>query len=398
MLTYKYKAITKKGAEVEGFIEAFDEYEAINKIKESYDVVTIISEVRMGKGNEVSGKINEKALAILCSQLSIIVGAGLPVLRAVEMIAAQTENKKLKTIMEGVAKDVAAGVGLAKSFQTKGPGLPITFVETIRSGEESGTLEHSFNRLYDYFDKTAKMKGKVKNAMVYPTFTMIVAIIVIVIIMVKAVPVFTSSFGELGVELPLPTRMLVGISNFFVHYWFALVGVIAFALVAYKLYEKQKENRLKLERLKLRIPLFGKLAFLKQASQFAATMSTLLGAGLPVVEAVSITGKVIDNEYIGSQVLETVSMLEEGKRLGDSLHTRTELPQLLVEMTAVGEETGSLEATLDTIGKFYDSEIDTATSRMVTLLEPIIICVLAVIVLFILVSVYAPMFSLYGGI
>ncbi len=398
MLTYKYKAVSKKGAEIEGYIEAFNEYEAINKIKESCDIVTSISEVRMGKGIEVTGKINEKALAILCSQLSIIVGAGLPVLRAVEMIAAQTENKKLKTIMEGVSKDVASGGSLAKSFETKGPGLPITFVETIRSGEESGTLEHSFNRLHDYYDKTAKMKGKVKNAMVYPTFTMIVAIAVIVIIMVKAVPVFTSSFGEMGVELPLPTRMLIGISNFFVEYWLALVAVIAFALVIYKLYEKRKENRLKLERLKLRIPLFGKLAALKQASQFAATMSTLLGAGLPVVEAVSITGKVIDNEYIGNQVLETVSMLEEGKRLGDSLHTRTELPQLLVEMTAVGEETGSLETTLDTIGDFYDNEIDTATSRMVTLLEPIIICVLAVIVLFILISVYAPMFSLYGGI
>ena len=398
MLTYKYKAVSKKGAEIEGFIEAFSEYEAINKIKENHDIVTSISEVKMGKGNAVTGKINEKALAILCSQLSVIVGAGLPILRAVEMIAAQTENKKLKAIMEGVSKDVASGVSLAKSFQTKGPSLPITFIETIRSGEESGTLEHSFRRLHDYFDKTAKMKGKVKNAMVYPGFTMIVAVLVIIIIMVKAVPVFTSSFAELGVDLPLPTKMLIGLSNFFVHYWFALVAFIALFLVVYKLYEKKEDNRLKLEHFKLKIPIFGKLAMLKQASQFAATMSTLIGAGLPVVEAVSITGKVMDNKYIGTQVKGTVSMLEEGKRLGDSLHNRTELPQLLVEMTAVGEETGSLESTLDTIGEFYDSEIDTQTSRMVTLLEPIIICVLAVVVLFILVSVYAPMFSLYGGI
>ncbi len=196
----------------------------------------------------------------------------------------------------------------------------------------------------------------------------------------------------------MPTKMLIGLSNFFVHYWFALVALIALFLVVYKLYEKKEDNRLKLENFKLKIPIFGKLAMLKQASQFAATMSTLIGAGLPVVEAVSITGKVMDNKYIGTQVKGTVSMLEEGKRLGDSLHNRTELPQLLVEMTAVGEETGSLESTLDTIGEFYDSEIDTQTSRMVTLLEPIIICVLAVVVLFILVSVYAPMFSLYGGI
>ncbi len=398
MLTYRYKAISKKGAEVEGFVEAYDEYEAVKKIKESCEVVTSIYEVKFGKGNIVTGKVNEKALAILCSQLSIIVGAGLPIMRAVEMIAAQTENKKLKIIMDAVSKELSAGVSLAKSFQSKGPGLPITFIETIRSGEESGTLEHSFRRLHDYFDKSSKMKGKVKNAMVYPTFTMVVAVIVIIIIMVKAVPVFVSSFGEMGIELPLPTRMLIGMSDFFIHYWFALVAAIALGITIYKLFDKREASHLKLERFKLRIPVFGNLAALKQASQFAATMSTLLEAGLSVVGAVSITGRVMDNDYIGSQVLATAAMLEEGKRLGDSLHNRTELPQLLVEMTAVGEETGSLETTLDTIGEFYDNEIDIQSSRMVTLLEPIIICVLAVVVMFILISVYAPMFSLYGGI
>ncbi|MDD4844006.1 MAG: type II secretion system F family protein [Anaerotignum sp.] len=398
MLTYRYKAISKKGAEVEGFVEAYDEYEAVKKIKESCEVVKSIYEVKFGKGNIVTGKINEKALSILCSQLSIIVGAGLPIMRAVEMIAAQTENKKLKIIMDAVAKELSAGMSLAKSFQSKGPGLPITFIETIRSGEESGTLEHSFRRLHDYFDKSSRMKGKVKNAMVYPTFTMIVAVVVIIIIMVKAVPVFVSSFGEMGIELPLPTRMLIGMSDFFINYWFALVAAIAFGITVYKVFDKRETSHLKLERFKLRIPVFGNLAALKQASQFAATMSTLLEAGLSVVEAVSITGRVMDNDYIGSQVLATAAMLEEGKRLGDSLHNRTELPQLLVEMTAVGEETGSLETTLDTIGEFYDNEIDIQSSRMVTLLEPIIICVLAVVVMFILISVYAPMFSLYGGI
>jgi type IV pilus assembly protein PilC len=227
---------------------------------------------------------------------------------------------------------------------------------------------------------------------------MIVAVVVIIIIMVKAVPVFVSSFAEMGIELPLPTRMLIGMSDFFINYWFALVAAIALGITIYKLFDKRETSHLKLERFKLRIPVFGNLAALKQASQFAATMSTLLEAGLSVVEAVSITGRVMDNDYIGSQVLATAAMLEEGKRLGDSLHNRTELPQLLVEMTAVGEETGSLETTLDTIGKFYDNEIDIQSSRMVTLLEPIIICVLAVVVMFILISVYAPMFSLYGGI
>lgn len=397
MATYKYKAISKSHVDVEGIIEASNEYEAVNLIKGSCDVVINISEVRIGKSSAALGKIKEADLAILCSQLSVIVGAGLPILRAVEIISDQTENKKLKDIMVEVSKDVSAGIGLADSFQEKGPNLPITFVETIRSGEESGTLEQSFRRLEEYYDKSAKMKNKVKSAMVYPVFTIIVAILVIVVIMVKAVPVFTESFGELGVELPMPTLILIAISNFFVQYWLAMVAFVALGMVVYKFYEKRRANKLKIEKFKLKIPVFGKLALLKQASQFASTMSTLLAAGLSVVQAVSITGKVMDNEYIGTQVKAVVPLLEEGRRLGVSLHNKTELPRLLVEMTAVGEETGAIEDTLNTISKFYDGEIDIQTSRMVTLIEPVIIFFLASIVLFILLAVYAPMFSLYGS-
>lgn len=397
LLTYKYKALSKKGAEIEGVVEAFDEFEAINKIKESYGVVTSISPVKLGHKKVVSGKISEKALAILCSQLSIIIGAGLPILRAVEMIAAQTENKRLKSIMEAATTDVAAGLSLAKSLQGKGEELPVTFIETIRSGEESGTLEHSLNHLQAYYNKSAKMKSKVKNAMIYPVFTLLVAFVVVIIIMVKAVPVFTNSFAEMGTDLPLPTRALIATSEFFAKYWIVLAAIAALAVVVFKLLDKQEESHLKIEKSRLRIPMFGKLERLKLASQFAATMATLLGAGLSVVEAVNITGRVMDNDYLGGQVHSTVAMLEEGRRLGDSLHSNTELPQLLVEMTAVGEETGALEATLDTIGKFYDNEIDIISSRMITLLEPIIICILAFVVLFILSAVYAPMFSLYSG-
>ena len=401
MLTFKYSAISLDGAKVSGIVEAIDRYDAVAKIKENCSRVTGITEVRSGKREQTvlfQGKVKEKSLAVMCSQFSIILSAGLPIVRAVELIAGQTSDKQLKKILLSVAKDVGAGFSLAKSFADEGEGqLPLTFIETVRSGEQSGTLDQSFRRLHSYYDKSYKMKGKVKGAMVYPAFTLVVAAIVVVIIMVKAVPAFTNSFASSGAKMPGVTLALMAISAFFTRYWLLLTAAIAALLLCYKLYAKQGSGRLKTARLKLRMPVFGKLNTMKGASQFANTMCTLLSAGLSVVDAVSITGKVMDNFYLSTQVLEVVPQLEEGRQLGASLRQCPYLPDMLVEMTGVGEETGSLESTLEVVGVYYDNETEMASARMMALLEPVIICVLAVVVCFLLLSVYLPMFSLYDS-
>jgi type IV pilus assembly protein PilC len=381
-------------------VEAFDEYAAVSKIKETCSVVTKITEVQ-GRTRErkdlTLGKISEKSLSIMCSQFAIILGAGLPIVRAVELIADQTTDKALKKILKQAAGDVAAGFGLAQSFENKGKNLPTTLIETVRSGEESGTLDVSFKRLHTYYDKSSKTKGKIKSAMVYPVFTMVVAVVVVIIIMVVAVPAFTSSFTSMGIEMPGVTKALIAMSEFFTRFWAILAIIIAGGILAWKLWGRTEGGRLYQDRYRLKVPLLGKLANLRTAGEFANTMSTLLAAGLPMVKAVHVTTKILGNYYIATEIGRQLPRLEEGKTLGSCLHAAGVLPELLVEMTGVGEETGTMESTLDVIGAYYDNEAEVASARALSLMEPIIICFLAAIVCFILLAVYMPMFSLYGG-
>lgn len=400
MLTYQYRAISKDGAKVRGVIEAFDEYDAVTRIKETCSVVTKITRVEeraKPKSELFTQKISEKALTVMCSQFSIILSSGLPVVRAVELIANQTSDKALKKILNQVAGDVSGGFGLAQSFESKGKILPSTFIETVRSGEMSGTLDTAFKRLEQYYDKASKTKAKVKNAMVYPVFTIVVAIVVVIIIMVVAVPTFTSSFASMGSDLPLPTKMLIEISDFFSKYILLMAGGIAAVIIGLKLYGQREKGRLLFAKVRLGIPVLGKITVMKSASQFANTMSTLLSSGLSIIKAVEVTGKVMDNYYLGKEILLQVPQLEEGKPLGASLRKCRYLPDLLVEMAGVGEETGTLESTLNVVGAYYDNETELASNKALTMLEPVIICFLAVVVCFILLSVYAPMFSMYGG-
>ena len=401
MQTFKYTAISKDGATVNGVVEAFDEYAAVAKIKETCTLVTKITEVKETKRQAkplFEPRVKEKELAIVCSQFAIILNAGMPIVHAVELIAEQTDSKQMKKLLTAVAADVSEGIGLAHSFETQEVELPVTFIETVRAGEESGTLPQAFQRLHAYFDRSAKLKGKIQAAMTYPLFTIVVAILVVAVIMIKAVPTFVSSFASMGTTLPLPTRILIAMSNFFVHWWWLVALVIVAALIAWQLWGHTEDGRLKQHSFKLKIPVLGKLNLMRAASQYASTMTTLLSAGISIQQAVSVTAKVLDNAYVGRQLSDQLPRLEEGKPLSECLKSCPSIPPMLVDMTGVGEETGTMESTLEVIAEYYNSETELRSQKAVSLLEPIIICLLAVVVVLILLAVYLPMFTLYGGI
>lgn len=401
MQTFKYTALSRDGTKVSGQVDAFDEYAAAAEIRQEYPTLVSLKPVSTeakGLAALFRPKISEKALAVMCSQFAIILSSGLSVMRAVELIAGQTDDKNLKKILLDAAADVAAGFSLARSLENKGRGsLPVTLIETIRAGEESGTLDTSFARLQAFYDKSHKTKSKVKSAMAYPIFTLVAAIVVIIIIMVKAVPTFVKSFTEMNVTLPGPTRLLIGMSNFFVNYWFVLAIAAVVLVLAWKLWGRTAEGRLTQHRMKLRPPILGKLALMKSAAQFANTMTTMLAAGIPVVRALDITGRVLDNRFLGHIMTQQIPQMEAGHTLAECMANTGYMPELLVEMTHVGEQTGSLESTLQVIGAYYDNETENLSQKALSLLEPAIICLLAVVVCFVLLSVYLPMFSLYGS-
>ncbi len=402
MSVFKYKAISKDGVKVNGVVEAYDKIEAVNRIKETCSIVTSVSEVRRMALDDIQltgpQQIKDKSLALLCSQFAIILKTGLPLIRAVKLIEEQVGDKQLKALLGKVAEDVAAGYGLAQSFESKGGDqLPPAFIETVRAGEESGTLEVSFEKLQKYHENADKVKGKVKSAMSYPAFLMVLAVIVIAIIMIFTMPTFTGMFESLDVEMPGLTKGIIAVSDFFAEKWLLVLMIVAALIVGVKLYAGTESGSMLFATLALKLPAIGPMNRMKCASQFSNTMSTLLTAGIPLVWAVSITAKVLDNVYLSHRLSLLSPQLEEGRSLGDLMRGEEDFPAMLCEMTAMGESTGSLEETLSTIGEYYDEETQVASDKALAMLQPAITVFMGVVIGIIVIGLYLPMFSMYSG-
>ncbi len=401
MTTYQYKGISPDGAKVSGVIKAYDEYEAVARLRERCAVVTRIAAVpeTKGAGRELGGlKPRDKELAILCSQFAIILSSGLPIVRCVEMVAAQTRSKALQKTLYKVAEDVSGGYPLAQSFENSGAVFPVTFLETIHAGEQAGTLETCFERLHTYYDKRAKTHAKIVSALTYPALVVVVAVVVFIIIMVVAVPAFMEAFTEFDTELPGITKAMMETSDFLTGFWwvFLLAGLLIWAV---QLLRKRTEaGRKSIAEGKLRRSPFRKLHRANAAAQFANTMSTMLSSGLPITKALEVTAGVVTNYAMGLGIRRVREGVEQGRSMAAGMAQDPVFPPMLTEMTGVGERSGNLEKTLDVVGAYFDNEATVFTERFLSLLEPVITIFLAILTVVLLLAVYMPMFSLYGSI
>lgn len=365
MTTYKYKGVSPDGARVSGVIKAYDEFEAVSQLRETCSVVTKIEAVPEQKEGGVSfgsHRIKDKELAILCSQFAIILTSGLPIDRCVEMVAAQARSREIQRVLEHVAEDVSGGYSLAQSFTNAGTAFPVTFVETIRAGEQSGTLELCFDRLHKYYDKSAKTHAK------------------------------------LGSDLPPITRGLIAVSNFFLHYWWIFVLMILAFCIVRLLLRRSDQGRMFLAAGKLKRSPLKRLHQISASAQFASTMATMLAAGLPVTRSLEVTAGVISNYLFSDSVRRVRQGVEQGRDLAGCMAADPTFPRLLTEMTGVGERSGNMEQTLTVIGDYFDNEVSVTTQRLLSLMEPVITIALAVITVILLLAVYLPMFTMYGSI
>ena len=242
-----------------------------------------------------------------------------------------------------------------------------------------------------------KLKGKVRGAMIYPTFVILLAIAVVIVLMVKVVPTFTAVFAEQGAELPAITRSLIAISDFFRNQWLIILIILAALFIIYKLYSGTEDGKMKIAKLAQKLPVLGEISVLNSASQFANTMAMMLGAGLPITKAVSITARTMSNYYVSTEVGKIASDLEIGQTLGRSLRDAGCLPDILVDMAAVGEESGELESTLAMTAEYYDSELEAATAAALAKLEPATLIFMGVVAGYIVIAIYVAMFSMYNG-
>ena len=393
--------MSHSGQKVSGVIEAFNEMDAVDRIKQNHSMIIKMTPVKEKSllNMEIGGnKLNNKAFIVMCSQFAIILGAGIPIARTCHLIADKTTDKPLKRMLMHVAEDVEAGRSIAASFAERGDKLlPATFVETIAAGEQSGNLDKAFQTVHEHFDKQAKMAARVKSALAYPMFVLVIAVVVVIVLMVKVVPTFLAIFDSYDAQLPVPTLILIAISDFFVKYWMVLVAVIAAVAIFYKVYGNTEEGRMNLAKWALKVPILGNIQSLNAASEFANTLATMLASGLPMTRAISITAKTMSNYYMSTEVGKLAVKLEEGHALGASMREANFMPDILVDMVSVGEETGEMEQTLKTIATYYDSELDMAINSALEKLEPALLVGLAGIAGFIVIAIYMAMFGIYGA-
>ncbi|MBQ1411299.1 MAG: type II secretion system F family protein [Oscillospiraceae bacterium] len=383
-------------------VDAYNEVDAMERIKRTCSYVEKLTPLGADKKSilnfEIGGnKLNAKAFSIMCSQFSIILNAGIPVARACHLVADKIGDRVLHRILSQVADDVEGGRSLSASFADRGGDLfPATFVETVRAGEETGSVDKSFDTMHEHFDKVMKLKKKLRGAMAYPLFVLVIAVIVVIVLMVKVVPTFTAMFEDLGGELPGITKLLIAISNFFRDYILLIIAIGSLLYFAFRIYKNTEKGKLKVAEITRELPLAGNISQLSSASQFASTMGTMLGAGLPMVRSLSITARTLSNYYVSKQVGKIAVKVEEGRSVGASLKEAGVMPDLLVDMITVGENTGEMEQTLKTISNYFDVELDGAIAAAVAKLEPAIMVGLAGIAGFVVVAIYMSMFSMYS--
>jgi type IV pilus assembly protein PilC len=323
-----------------------------------------------------------------------MINAGLPLVQCLEILSKQTEKAGFKKIISEVMHDVETGSTLAESLAKHKQVFDQLFVNMVESGEAGGILDDILMRLATYIEKAEALKRKVKSAMMYPTVVMVVAVGACTFMLLFIIPTFAKMFTDFGSTLPLPTRIVLGMSNVLRDYWWALGGTVLGVVVGLKAYYRTDGGRLVMDRLQLKVPILGDVVKKAAIARFTRTLGTLIKSGVPILTGLEITARTAGNKVISEAVMKTRASIREGETLATPLRQCEVFPAMVVQMIAVGEETGALDEMLKKIADFYDDEVDTAVDTLTSVIEPVMIVVMGVMVGGMVVAMYLPMFKL----
>ena len=397
MPTYDYVAVNRFGKRVKASVEATSMDTAKTSLRNSgLTILEIKPQTVMNKEIDIPfmGKPNSKDMAVFCRQFVSILRAGVSVSVVLSMLGQQTENKKLRAAIRTMQADVEKGETLAGSMRRIPDIFPSMLVNMVAAGEESGNLEDSFLQMEIYFDRLKKTKSKVSKVMVYPCVLMAVMVVVLIVMMVKIIPMFLKNFEEMGTELPALTQMVMRISDWFVAWWWVLaLGIIA--LVVFSLFfRKTDPGRHFFGWLALHLPVVKVLTEKSACATLCRSLAVLLGSGLTLSEAMHLSAGNITNVYYQEAVHRIRLQIAEGTPLAAGLQQEKLFPPMVCNLVGIGEETGALEDMMAKVADYYDEEVSEATDKLMSLLEPCIILIMAVFVVFIVLSIFLPMMSM----
>lgn len=400
MESFSYKAVSAAGKDVKGSVEAESREEAARKIKEQGLVpVSIGKQGALDKDVNIpifkGKKIPARDMSVFCRQFASILKAGVSVINALEMLAEQTENKKLKEAIVNTQSNVEKGENLSDSMR-QNDAFPSILIDMVRAGEASGSLENSLTRMAIQFEKDAKLNGIVKKAMMYPIVLICVMIGVVIVMLTFVIPSFMTMFEDLDSELPATTKAILAMSNSLKNYWYIYIIVVVGIVVGVQMYKKTDNGRHNLDKLKLKIPVFGLLQTKSACASFARTMSTLLQAGMPMIDALEISASTMKNVLFYDGLEKVKNGVSLGLPLSNQLKATGLFPAMVVHMVGIGEETGNVEEMLTNSATYYEEEVEVQTQALTSLMEPIIIVLMAFVVVLLIMAIYQPMIQLYN--
>jgi type IV pilus assembly protein PilC len=395
MATYAYRG-RSGGTVVSGEIEANDRPTALTQLRARGVVATSVQErlVKPTGIKKIGGKVRDKHLAIYTRQFSTMVDAGLPIAQCLSILAEQSDSKTLRDVTGKIAREVEGGATLAESFRKYPKVFNDLFTNMLQVGESGGVLDVVLQRLSGYIEKAAKLKSKVKGAMVYPITIISVAVLVIMFMMIFVIPTFAKMFQGMGADLPLPTKIVMWLSDFTQRYIIVMIGIGAGAVYAIKRYYNTENGSSIIDAFLLKVPVVGMLIRKVAVARFTRTLGTLISSGVPILEGLLITARSAGNRVVERTVMQARTAVTAGRTLSEPLKGSTVFPPMVVHMISVGENTGALDQMLSKIADFYDDEVDTAVTALTSLLEPIMIVFLGVVVGGLVVAMYLPIFRL----
>lgn len=406
MATFAYVGRTRSGAVKKGELSAKTRDEAVDQLRKQSVVVTSLEEKKGGAGGfnvniSFGSGLTDKDLVVFTRQFGTMINAGLPLVQCLEILSTQSENKVLRETIGEVKTHVEAGSTFSDALRRYPKVFDDLYVNLVHAGEVGGLLDTILTRLAKYIEKAMKLKGQIKSAMIYPAAILGVAAVVITVLMIWVIPIFAKMFDELSggkMGLPGPTQFVIDVSNMFTSYWYVMLGSIVAVVFGIKKYYATAQGRMAIDKFLLKTPVFGDLIRKASVAKFTRTLGTLLASGVPLLDGLTICAKTAGNKVIEETLVNARVSISGGKTIADPLAASGVFPKMVTHMIAVGESTGALDAMLGKIADFYEDEVDQAVASLTSLLEPIMMVFLGIVIGFIVIAMYLPIFKMSEAI
>lgn len=398
--SFAYQVRDKSGRMVSGTAEGDSATAVATRLRQQGMIpVSITSTDAGGLKKEISlpgfkKKVKAKDVAIMSRQFATMINSGLSLLRALNILAEQTENKELARIIGEIRNDVERGSSLSAALSKHPKAYSNLYVAMVRAGEAGGMLDSVLLRLAETMEYQVALRQKIKSAMTYPVVVFVMVLLIVSAMLIFVVPMFEELYSELGGVLPLPTRILLAVSGVVAKFWYLVFAAILIMAFVLRRYITTDKGRYQLDVLKLKMPIFGPLFHKVALSRFARTLSVLMRSGVPILQGLEIVSETVGNKVMGKAILDVQKSVKEGESIAKPLENHAVFPPMVVQMMAVGEETGALDTMLDKIGEFYDQEVEATVEALTSLIEPVLIAVMGAAVGSMVVALYMPMFNI----